>query len=229
MTRATSLPPISDLAAAESLSLRALGLLGIALPANENGIIPAQTLRSAEEFLLARQHEDSWLRAFLTEGAWHFTRKQQAIKASARFSAEELQKQSTPPALQWMWQEPDQTILRVNAVRDPVAHRAIAWQLNSADGTILLASENAIADYHLQVAFQDLPEDAKVCAAYGFAAHLALPITGSRSLHDTLRREQIRQAQQLRRLRMSDAKQQVSLKAGTYLQAFNSKGTTDNA
>ena len=85
MTSTPTLPPVSALTVAESLSLRALGLLGIALPAAEDGTISATTLNTAEEYLLARQHEDSWLCAFLTEGAWRFTRRQFTAQAKPAF------------------------------------------------------------------------------------------------------------------------------------------------
>ena len=227
MTSTPTLPPVSALTVAESLSLRALGLLGIALPAAEDGTISATTLNTAEEYLLARQHEDSWLCAFLTEGAWRFTRRQLTAQAKPRFSKKELQAQNPPPPLPWIWKEQDKIVLRVNSVRDSITHTPMAWQFQTSDKSLWLAAEKAIVDYHQQVAFTDLPEDAKACAAYGFAAHLALPITGSRSLHDTLKREQLRQSQQLRRLRMSEAKPQVALKAGAYLQAFNGGGTNN--
>ena len=220
MTVSNSLPDITDTFVCDSLSLRALGLLGFALATEENGVVSAATLRTSEEFLLARQHEDAWLNGFLAESAWHFTRFHIDAEAEAIYSPRQLAQYKTPPAFLWRWHSKGQWVLRVNRARAEVTNEAIAWQLDASDGAVLLGAERALLDCHLRVAFPKIPEDAKACATYGFAAHLALPLTGSRTLHDTLNREHTKRAHQLRRLTNGKSGHRVSLQPGAYLGAF---------
>ena len=72
------------------------------------------------------------------------------------------------------------------------------------------------------VRFAELPPQAREAAAYGFAARLALPLTGSRSLSDYLAKSFAEKSADLeRRDRLSEHPQPLSLAPGSLLAAFH--------
>lgn len=113
------------------------------------------------------------------------------VSASAReISTRAPNTKLSDSSLGFVWRpgEPGRfpTPLLVRGVRNAETGSAMRWRWFAEDNGLLLEASDAVVDCHVFAPFLDLSAGLRDAATYGFAAHLALPLSGSRSLADHL-------------------------------------------
>lgn len=207
-----------------SLALRSLWLLGVYLPTeSDSEQVPASALSASAEYGVAAAGEIPWLRAWLSRWQWHFLTRIVRLTPTPR-AADSLETHEISTEDTGFLSVRSVNFAEQNNDDDDNSRAEISWRFSPGENKIFLDTADPVnVRGEVSLAFADLPEDAREAAAYGYAAELALTLTGSRSLSDTLlkradsRIDALRRRDRIRRLQSAPP---LRAEAGDFVRAL---------